>query len=359
MSTLFRVLGALGRTMITAGVILLLFVAYQLWGTGLHTAQAQDELEDEYLASLSDAELDEGQAGADQAAAGDGSESARPAPQQQPGTFGDGKGLGEVFGLSETEVASLPPPAPSEPVGYISIPAIDSNWWYVEGTDLSWLRDGPGHFLGTSFPGQKGNAALAGHRTTYGAPFHRVDELIPGDEILIESAQGEFRYEVMSRGELAEDMPIDVSDPAGADEGHFIVNPDAEWILKDYDDNRITLMACHPKYSAAERIVVVGRLTGPVAPTTPRSEETDEVLETQGDDPTAAIGEDLAGGDPTARVPALLWALAAGSVWFLAWQIGRTWRRAKWPAYVLGTPVFLVVLFVCFTQVERLLPAGY
>lgn len=365
MSLAFRTLGAIGRVMITAGVILLLFVVYQLWGTGIHTRAAQAGLEDDYVATLDVAAEDEGGGGdgtgaTPDATPEDGGDDQAPAADQ-PVNFGDGMGFGEAFGLSPAEIAALPAPAPSEAIGYISIPAIESNWWYVEGTDLSWLRDGPGHFLNTSFPGQKGNAALAGHRTTYGAPFHRVDELEPGDEILIETAQGEFRYEVMSRGELAADMPIAGDNKAAAGDGHFIVQPDDEWILKDYGDNRITLMACHPKYSADERIVVVGRLTGEVAETTAPSAETEEVLESGGDAGAQALigGEDLAGGDTTARVPAALWALAAGSVWMLAWQIGRTWRKAKWPAYIVGLPIFLVVLFGCFTQVERLLPAGY
>jgi sortase A len=375
----YRILGVVGRVMVTAGVILLLFVGYQLWGTGIHTRAAQAALEDELVQSLrvategeGDGEVaGEGEGGGASDGASDGEtpageaappgeEAALAAPPERPTNFGDGQGIGEAYGLSPKEVANLPPPAPSAPVGFISIPAIDSNYWYVEGTNLDWLRDGPGHFVGTSFPGQKGNAALAGHRTTYGAPFHRVDELVPGDEILVETVQGEFRYEVVSRGELAEDMPIAVDDPAAADEGHFIIGPSDTWILKDYDDNRITLMACHPKYSAEQRIVVVGELDGPVAPTTPPSKESTEIVESRRDDGgDELLATDLAGGDEAARVPAALWALAAGAVWIVAWQVGRTWPRAKWPAYVLGTPVFLVVLYGCFAQVERLLPAGY
>jgi sortase A len=252
----YRVLGVLGRTMITVGVILLLFVTYQLWGTGLHTRAAQAAIEDELVADVTDA------AGSDGAPAAE-------APSGSPVTFGDGKGLGEALGLTPEEIAAYPTPEMGDPVGYISIPAIGSNWWYVQGDDLSWLRDGPGHFPTTSWPGQTGNAALAGHRTTYGAPFHRIDELEPGDEILIETLQGEFRYEIVPIGEL-DDMPIaDTSDPGSA---HFIVNPNDTWILDDYGDDRLTLMACHPKYSAAQRIIVVAQLTDPVAPTTPPTE---------------------------------------------------------------------------------------
>jgi sortase A len=338
-TVVYRVLGLLGRSMITIGVILLLFVAYQLWGTGLHTRAAQASFEDEVVAEVTDAAADDGDAAAPEP------------PSGSPVTFGDGKGLGEALGLTAEEIAEYPTPEMGDPVGYISIPAIGSNWWYVQGDDLSWLRDGPGHFPTTSWPGQTGNAALAGHRTTYGAPFHRIDELEPGDEILIETLQGEFRYEIVPIGEL-DDMPIaDTSDP---DSAHFIVNPNDTWILDDYGDDRLTLMACHPKYSAAQRIIVVAELTGPVAETTPPSVD-DEVTEL----PAEETADPLLSSEPEARGGAILWALAAAAVWLVAWLIGRKWRPAKWPAYLIGTPIFLVLLFQCFTYVERLLPAGY
>ncbi len=351
-----------GRAMMTAGVVLLLFVAYQLWGTGIHTRAAQNDLEQAFTETLTEAAEQADDAGL----AGDGpsdgvgevagaSDSPGPAPGGTPVQLGDGVGLGEAFGLDDKAIAALPAPEPSQAAGYISIPAIGSNWWYVEGVDLAWLRDGPGHFPGTPWPGQTGNAALAGHRTTYGAPFHRVDELRSGDEVLVETAQGEFRYEVLPVSELADAMPVDVGDDP--DRAHFIVDPDAGWILDDYGDDRITLMACHPKYSAAQRIVVVAELAGEVAPTTPPSPDAPPAVEA-----IAALGgtgSALVGNDPTARLPALLWAGAAASVWLLASQIGRTWKRAHWPAYVVLTPVFLAVLFGCFVQVERLLPAAY
>jgi sortase A len=336
-TVVYRALGILGRTMITVGVILLLFVSYQLWGTGLHTRAAQASIEDQVVAEVT-------------GAAADGEDAPPDPPSGSPVSFGDGKGIGEVLGLTPEEIAAFPPPENGDPVGYISIPAIGSNWWYVQGDDLAYLRDGPGHFPTTSWPGQSGNAALAGHRTTYGAPFHRIDELVPGDEILIETLQGEFRYEIIPISEL-EDMPIaDTSEP---DSAHFIVNPDDTWILDDYGDDRLTLMACHPKYSAAQRIIVVARLTGEVAETTPPSE-------TDGpDELPSELADPLLSSEPEARRPAVVWALAAAAIWVLAWQIGRVWPRAKWPAYLVGTPLFLVVLFQCFTYVEQLLPAGY
>jgi sortase A len=200
-------------------------------------------------------------------------------------------------------------------------------------------------------PGQPGNAALAGHRTTYAAPFHRLDELQPGAPITIETVQGTFTYRVEAQpGEAGE-----------APSGHFIVSPSQVEILDQDQDgqNRLTLMACHPKYSAAQRIVVTAVLETPPAPATPIPEEQGQVTVDASDDP-------LAGGDSSAWPPALLWSAAALGVWFLTWLAGRLLRRRMGGAfgwqllpYVVGLPVFAVVLFVAFTDIARLLPAAY
>ena len=76
------------------------------------------------------------------------------------------------------------------------IPKIGVDKIVVEGVGRNDLRKGPGHYPDTPMPGQPGNAAIAGHRTTYGAPFNRIDELEPGDEILVTTLQGPFTYEV-------------------------------------------------------------------------------------------------------------------------------------------------------------------
>ncbi|MDZ7732296.1 MAG: sortase [Acidimicrobiia bacterium] len=341
---LYRVLGMVGRTMIASGVILLLFVAYQLWGTGLQTRQAQDRLEDQFEQRLAGLEESE------RTGAPDGSATTTTTPTPTPTT------------ATHPRTGSRPSPSASPPrrrrrAGSPSTsparrsagspsPTSAPTGSSSRTLDLRYLRDWAGTLPRSAVPlAQEGNAALAGTRTTYGAPFHRLDESDPGDEITVATPQGEFTYRVLSAGELSADMPFDV-DADQADEGHFIVGPRDSWILDDYGDDRLTLMACHPKYSAAQRIVTVAELVGPPAPTPEEAPQPD----------TEAIG-DLAGGDDTKRLPAVLWALAAAAVWFTFWYLGRVWRR--WPAYVLGTPVFLVVLFVCFTFVEQLLPAAY
>ena len=122
--------------------------------------------------------------------------------------------------------------------GRIRIPEIDANFVVVEGTDDNDLRKGPGFFPETPFPGAGGTSAIAGHRTTYMAPFRNVDDLERGDEIVVEMPYARFEYRV---------------------ERTRIVDPDAMWVTERVGYERLVLTACHPLYSAAERIVVFAR----------------------------------------------------------------------------------------------------
>ncbi|MCU0267439.1 MAG: sortase [Acidimicrobiales bacterium] len=336
--TLSRILGAVGRTMIAAGLLILMFVAYQLWGTGLRTVQAQNALEDEFAARQ--AEL---QAQLEQAT----TTTTTSAPTTDPGVTST-TSPADADPLAARYASLIGPPAPGDPIGRITIPKIGSDFWYVEGVDLRWLQEGPGHFPGTPFPGQAGNAALAGHRTTYKAPFNRIDELSPGDLITVQTLQGTFTYEVLPQGEATPENP-----PSG----HYIVSPTQTEILDQVEgENTLTLMACHPKYSAAQRIVVKAKLVeNPAPPTPPSVEPTQDNREAM----LGMGGEELIGGQPTARGPALFWGALAAAVWLVAWAVGKRWRRLRWPAYVVALPVFLVPLYFCFENINRLLPAGY
>lgn len=122
--------------------------------------------------------------------------------------------------------------------GRIRIPEIDANFVVVEGTGDDDLRKGPGLFPETPFPGAGGTVAIAGHRTTYLAPFRNVDDLERGDEIVVEMPYARFEYRV---------------------ERTRIVDPDALWVIKRVGYERLVLTACHPLYSAAQRIVVFAR----------------------------------------------------------------------------------------------------
>jgi sortase A len=129
-------------------------------------------------------------------------------------------------------------PLEGDAVGRIDIPAIGVREYIVEGTDTASLRKGPGHYPKTPLPGDPGTAAIAGHRTTYGAPFRHIDELKRGRRITIDMPDGRFVYRV-ERVKIVDDQDLSVLEPAGY--------------------RRLMLSACHPLYSAAQRVIVHAR----------------------------------------------------------------------------------------------------
>jgi sortase A len=129
-------------------------------------------------------------------------------------------------------------------VGRIAIPAAGVDEVMVHGTGTGDLRKGPGHYPETPLPGERGTVAVAGHRTTYGAPFRRLDDLDRGDRISLAMPYGRFSYRV---------------------EQVRIVPPTATWVTRRAAHDRLVLTACHPLYSAAQRIVVFARLEGATA----------------------------------------------------------------------------------------------
>jgi sortase A len=124
-------------------------------------------------------------------------------------------------------------------IGRISADSIGLDTVVVKGTGSDDLRKGPGHYPGTALPGLPGTVAVAGHRTTYGAPFRHLDDLDRGERVVMEMPYGKFTYEVESRR---------------------IVKPSATWVIKRVKHDQLVLTACHPLYSAAERIVIFARL---------------------------------------------------------------------------------------------------
>jgi len=126
------------------------------------------------------------------------------------------------------------------PIGRIELPTLGRKYVVVQGTDVGTLRKGPGHYPGTVFPGQAGTVAIAGHRTTYLAPFRTINELKHGQRIVLKMPYGRFTYAV---------------------EKTQIVGPNAIWITRRVPGApRLVLSACHPLYSASHRIVVFARL---------------------------------------------------------------------------------------------------
>jgi sortase A len=129
-------------------------------------------------------------------------------------------------------------PLKGDAIARIKIPAIGVNDYVVEGTDTASLRKGPGHYPETPLPGAPGTAAIAGHRTTYGAPFRRIDQLKHGQRIILDLPDGRFVYSV-ERVKIVDDQDLSVLDPVGY--------------------KRLLLSACHPLYSAAQRVIVFAK----------------------------------------------------------------------------------------------------
>lgn len=141
------------------------------------------------------------------------------------------------------EVRISGPPAGYErgdKIATIRIPSADIEWQVVAGADTESLKLGPGWMIGTSFPGDPGNAAIAGHRTTYGAPFNRLDELSVGDRIIVSFPdRPDAVYEVRAS---------------------MVLKPEDVWVAHQTDGARLTLTTCHPEGSAKERYVIQAEL---------------------------------------------------------------------------------------------------
>jgi sortase A len=195
------------------GAFILLFVAWQLWGTAISQHHAQSHLKSEFDAAV--------------------------LKHHAPKAAASGPTL-------VSAVAKVPSPPDGSVVARLQIPAIGLDQYVVAGTSADQLSQGPGHYDGTAMPGQAGNVAIAGHRTTHGAPFNRLGQLGHGDRIILTDLSGQqFTYVVSGTPQA--------------------VSPNDVAVLNYFGDNRITLTTCTPEYSAAQRLIVVGQLKLPVA----------------------------------------------------------------------------------------------
>ena len=171
-----RLLGATGRVLVTTGILLLLFVAYQLWGTGIYEARAQNRLRGQFANQLEE--------------------------QGQTPLGATTTTVREDPTVSTTPPTTVPAPALApqngDAMGFIRIDKIGLGTGdpaaVIEGVDVDDLRQGTGHYPTTPLPGQEGNSAIAGHRTTYGHPFGDLDQLAKGDTIVVQTLQGTFTY---------------------------------------------------------------------------------------------------------------------------------------------------------------------
>lgn len=388
----------LGQTLVWLGGLLLLFAVFQLWGTGLLEWRAQRGLDAEFDQLMAEATVDAAEPAAVPATEADGQTDATtdledtnadlpdvgvataPAPVAPPSEH-----QSELVAV--TADSKLLPPE-GAPIARIDIPAIGVRKTIVQGIERQTLRAGPGHYPTTPMPGQPGNAAIAGHRTTHGSPFLEIDRLEPGDHIDVETVDGVYRYVVEAHRSAD-----------GSERGHFIVHPSEVDVIADQGDDRLTLTACHPRYSARQRIIVTALLIGepspePVVVADQSLEPVDDIADDElfaerSRDPipnelgttTAGSGGDqgattqpsggvdsfqTVGGEPNSLeeslgwrmdelIPTMLWATIFAVVAFAGWMLDRFWLR-RWVC-AAATPVALVPLFVCFIHLDRLLPA--
>jgi sortase A len=308
--TLRRTIRGMGWVTLGFGTLVLLFVAYQLWGTGLYTRLHQERLRAQFDRELA------GQRGAAKVSPGSTSPTTVPA----------------VDGVVQPSAAFVP--AEGQPIGTIDIPKISADYVVVQGTSTADLQLGPGHYLGTPLPGQPGNAAIAGHRTTYLAPFYNLDQLEPGDQIYVTTVQGRFEYVVSQT---------------------LVVSPSDTSVLDQTSTPELTLTTCNPRYSASQRLVVQAVLRSPSAlPTTPSPSQVKSGAARVGpatiESPNAAAPWGAAG-----------WGAAMIGAAIGLWLLMKRRREPllRWGIGIFGIAGFLVLLFFFFGSVSDLLPAGF
>lgn len=220
-----RALRVTGWALIAAGGVVVLYLVYSLFFTNLTTSQAQEDLQRRWQEEVAEATDQEHDAEAEQ----DRLESAA----EQHGSH-EPDLEGAVAMMEFERPGGEEPPVHAEPL------------FVVDGVELSTLRRGPGHYPSSAQPGEEGNFAVAGHRTTYGAPFLHLDEIRPDDEIHVTDPEGNrHTYEVAEQR---------------------VVGPNARWVVDsdplDTGTPTLTLTTCHPRFSAAKRLVVFAELAG-------------------------------------------------------------------------------------------------
>ena len=341
-------LGRLGSSLIILGLLMFLFVGYQLWGTGIEEAQSQNKLENRFSEIAV-------------------STITTPSTSLAPSTS------------KPPVVTTVAPPKPivineGDPIAIIEMPTIGVTKYVVAGVQTADLKKGPGHYPATPFPGELGNASIAGHRTTYGEPFRHLDDLNLGDPIIITDLMGrKFTYLVTNQ------QVVDATD---------------SWVVATTDPTKaiLTLTTCHPEFSAKQRLIVSAELdvtqseiapspaaiyakntSGTTSDPSPEVVTTEVVTTDVTETPTTTTtapeifvddsidsesADALSRGwfsDPSAIPQTLLWGLLELLIVMGAWRVAKKFRNRIIGA-VVGFIPFFVVLYFVFQNVNRLLP---
>jgi sortase A len=265
-----------------------------------------------------------------------------------------------------------------DPIAIIEMPTIGISKYVVAGVQTADLKKGPGHYPATPFPGELGNASIAGHRTTYGEPFRHLDDLNIGDPIIITDLMGrKFTYLVSNQQ---------------------VVGATDSWVVATTDPTKaiLTLTTCHPEFSAKQRLIISAELdlTQSDIAASPAAMYADEVVDATtvpstevvtSEAPTIVIPETTTAptattttvpaiifddsnnsesadalsrgwfSDPSAIPQTLLWGLLELLIVMGAWRVAKKFRNRIIGAAVGFIPFFVVLYFV-FQNVNRLLP---
>ena len=277
------------------GAIILLFVAWQLWGTAITQHHAENTLEHQFAAQVHHAPV-----------------KAAPGFTLTPAT------------------TSIPDPPQGTVMAHLQIPKISLDQYVVSGTAEADLAKGPGHYLGTAMPGQAGNVAIAGHRTTHGAPFNRLAELAIGDPIYLTTSSGQTLTYIVSA------VPVAVS-------------PSDVTVLNNFGDDRLTLTTCNPEYSAVQRLIVVAAYLPPGA--------THPVAIAKGTGKSYKLAPAETSGWDTTLLPLVaIEVLALAGLGLAFRRLSRVYGRGgRW--LILG-PVWLALLLALFETLTNFLPAA-
>jgi sortase A len=380
-------LGGAGRTLIAVGLLLFAFVAYQLWGTGIEQARSQSELADRFGALQQQALAVTGPAstGTNPATSSATSSPATSSPATAAIATAVAPPTAPPTGLPPVATTIAPPVveiAPGDPVARLRIPTLGVDQTIVSGVGRKDLEAGPGHFRTTPLPGQNGNAAVAGHRTTFGEPFRRLDELDTGDRIEVTDVFGRTYVYLVAEA--------------------FVVAPTDVKVLEDRGRPELTLVTCDPPFTADRRLIVRAVLdpagsavVAPVTlPATPATTAVPMTLPGGSDVATTAGGTTAGGTDggsdaPVEAVPTgqstprpedqaesadafgqtwfadtgawpgvIGWGLGLGVIGLSAWRISRRAGR-NWVGALVAVAPFAATLYFFFQHVNRLLPAGF
>jgi sortase A len=325
---IWSVIAALGRICISIGILIFGFVGYQLWGTGIQTAAHQRELTKQFTKSL-----------------------ATSTTTSLPSTSS-----------TATPVPATPSPLPAhaegDPIALLSIDRIGvANHVILSGVSVADLKKGVGHFRTTPLPGQIGNAALAGHRTTSAAPFGRLDELTPGDNIVVTyGPEIRFVYQVADSK---------------------IVDPSEVDVLSPSTTPTLTLVTCHPKYTSTNRLIVRAvlneSLSSPPRTPTPLSKtETEPITSNsaQSASTTISVPETTVGegapesvltegwfSDSRAFPHVATWGAVCALIGIISWLISKKFRR-NLIGFSIGIVPFVTAIYFFYENVNRLLPPG-